>query len=60
METRRYAKRQLTWFRRNKAIHWLMIDRVSGDALLDQSLELIANETGLLPRKEKTDEKNVT
>ena len=60
METRRYAKRQLTWFRRNKAIHWLMSDRVSGDALLDQSLELIAKETGLLPRKEKTDEKNVT
>ena len=23
METRRYAKRQLTWFRRNKSIHWL-------------------------------------
>ena len=21
--SRRYAKRQLTWFRRNKAIHWL-------------------------------------
>jgi len=21
--TRHYAKRQLTWFRRNKAIHWL-------------------------------------
>lgn len=23
MQTRRYAKRQLTWFRRNKQIHWL-------------------------------------
>ena len=23
MESRRYAKRQLTWFRRNKSIHWL-------------------------------------
>ena len=22
--SRRYAKRQLTWFRRNKAIHWLI------------------------------------
>ena len=21
--SRRYAKRQLTWFRRNKSIHWL-------------------------------------
>ena len=25
--TRRYAKRQLTWFRRNGAIHWLYPDR---------------------------------
>ena len=25
-ETRRYAKRQLTWFRRDKAIHWLYAD----------------------------------
>ena len=23
MESRRYAKRQLTWFRRNKSIKWL-------------------------------------
>ena len=23
METRRYAKRQLTWFRKNKEIKWL-------------------------------------
>ena len=27
--SRRYAKRQLTWFRRNKAIHWLI--RETGD-----------------------------
>ena len=25
--TRRYAKRQLTWFRRNKEINWIMIDK---------------------------------
>lgn len=25
-ETRRYAKRQLTWFRRNPEIHWIYID----------------------------------
>ncbi|MBQ1371520.1 MAG: tRNA (adenosine(37)-N6)-dimethylallyltransferase MiaA [Oscillospiraceae bacterium] len=24
--SRRYAKRQLTWFRRNEAIHWLYVD----------------------------------
>ena len=27
--TRRYAKRQLTWFRRNKDINWFMIDSFS-------------------------------
>lgn len=27
--TRRYAKRQLTWFRRNKEINWLMADKYS-------------------------------
>ena len=25
-ETRRYAKRQLTWFKRNNKIHWLYAD----------------------------------
>lgn len=25
-ETRRYAKRQLTWFRKNAEIHWIMLD----------------------------------
>lgn len=25
-ETRRYAKRQLTWFRKNAKIHWIMLD----------------------------------
>ena len=29
METRRYAKRQLTWFRRNNKINWIYIDRYS-------------------------------
>ncbi|MDE5793022.1 MAG: tRNA (adenosine(37)-N6)-dimethylallyltransferase MiaA, partial [Oscillospiraceae bacterium] len=26
-ETRRYAKRQLTWFRRNAQIHWLILSK---------------------------------
>ncbi len=26
METRRYAKRQLTWFRRNEKINWIYVD----------------------------------
>lgn len=28
--TRRYAKRQLTWFRRNDCINWLFIDKYEG------------------------------
>ena len=38
-ESRRYAKRQLTWFRRNKQIHWLMQrEPVDKQALLQQAL----------------------
>lgn len=38
-ESRRYAKRQLTWFRRNKAIHWLMQEEpVDKAALVQQAL----------------------
>jgi tRNA A37 N6-isopentenylltransferase MiaA len=33
-ETRRFAKRQLTWFRRNPRIHW--IDAESADAFADE------------------------
>ncbi len=36
-ETRRYAKRQLTWFRRNKNIIWLNADEMSGGELLDKA-----------------------
>ena len=40
--TRHYAKRQLTWFRRNKNIHW--ITRKTGDSgneILRQALQII-------------------
>lgn len=40
-ETRRYAKRQLSWFRRNEKINWLYIDRESADSLLKKSLNII-------------------
>lgn len=32
--TRRYAKRQLTWFRRNEKINWLNIDEMSKEELI--------------------------
>ena len=39
--TRRYAKRQLTWFLRDKSIHWLNIDTMDFDELLFASLSII-------------------
>lgn len=39
--TRRYAKRQLTWFRRDPAIHWYEIDRMSFEEILGSALNLI-------------------
>lgn len=41
METRRYAKRQLTWFRRYDNINWFMIDRYSKNELIDRAAALI-------------------
>ena len=36
--TRRYAKRQLTWFRRNEEINWLEIQNVSTEEQVKKSL----------------------
>lgn len=42
METRRYAKRQLTWFRRNKNINWIYIDRyTSSQEIVDVAVDII-------------------
>ena len=42
MQTRRYAKRQLTWFRRDEKIRFLYIDDYSsGEELLDAACEII-------------------
>lgn len=44
-ESRNYAKRQLTWFRREKAARWLMIDDYPDqDALFSAALELVQRE----------------
>lgn len=37
--TRRYAKRQLTWFRRNKLINWFYIDELSEDEIYNLIVE---------------------
>lgn len=44
METRRYAKRQLTWFRRNDSIKWLLIDTMSKEDLYDKACQIIKSE----------------
>ena len=44
METRRYAKRQLTWFRRNPDINWLDIDLCNSDELIAEACAIIENE----------------
>lgn len=42
-ETRRYAKRQLTWFRRNENINWLYADEMSRDELVKKAIDLAKN-----------------
>ena len=40
--SRRYAKRQLTWFRRNKAMHWLVRGSgTSGEEILSRARQLV-------------------
>lgn len=41
METRRYAKRQITWFKRDKEIHWFSIDLMNKDELINKVFEFI-------------------
>lgn len=40
-ETRRYAKRQLTWFRKRENINWIYIDGKSKDQIVQQATEII-------------------
>lgn len=41
MQTRRYAKRQLTWFRRNEAVNWFEIDTLTKEEIIKKALEII-------------------
>lgn len=43
MNSRRYAKRQLTWFRRNGDIHWLAPD----DSVTDKAIAIVKSELGI-------------
>jgi tRNA dimethylallyltransferase len=41
MSTRHYAKRQLTWFRRNESVKWVYPDKQNEDELYSQIVEYI-------------------
>ncbi len=43
-ETRRYAKRQLTWFRRNENINWLYADEMENESQLYSKANELAKE----------------
>ncbi len=45
-ETRRYAKRQITWFKRNKNINWFYADKLSKEEMLEAVDNLIDNYLG--------------
>lgn len=48
LKTRKYAKRQITWFKRNKDINWIYVDELgSFDDILNTSLSYI-KESGVL------------
>ena len=52
--TRRYAKRQLTWFRRMKEIHWIFVDECAGQReILEKALQILENESHLWYDKKK-------
>lgn len=41
--TRKYAKRQLTWFRRNKYINWIYCDKLSNIEIKNRAMEIVEN-----------------
>lgn len=41
METRRYAKRQLTWFRKRENISWIYIDGKSKEQIVKEAEEIV-------------------
>lgn len=44
MESRRYAKRQLTWFRRDERVNWLYIDDYGDyNELKNAAVQLVKN-----------------
>lgn len=42
LNVRQYARRQMTWFRKNPAIHWFACDQSSPDTLRSEVKELLS------------------
>lgn len=42
-ETRKYAKRQLTWFRKDERINWIYADELNSDELFQKCQKVIEN-----------------
>lgn len=40
-ETRRYAKRQLTWFRRDEKINWIYTDEITSQQIVDLAIDFV-------------------
>ncbi len=43
--TRNYAKRQITWFKRNRRIHWIYADTCTHGELLNKAIAIAETET---------------
>ena len=39
--SRHYAKRQLTWFRRDEKINWLFTDRMNTEELIKKAIDIV-------------------
>ena len=51
MSTRRYAKRQLTWFRRDERINWLYTDLIGSEKGLTDAAAQIITDSGIVKVK---------
>ena len=47
-DTRRYAKRQLTWFRRNEGIHWIDLDQTGNQVEILKNIEYYIATSGII------------
>ena len=54
-ETRRYAKRQMTWLRREEGLHWLAVDQYERFEALVEAAEAVLCEEGIVDGDKNTE-----